>query len=57
MDSCRIIHSHSSLATLRQLKQLLSDASARSESNEDDRVFASYQSQVSDLLVCIELLS
>ena len=46
------------VATLRQLKQFLSDVSARSESSEDDqRVFASYQSQVSDLLVCIELLS
>ena len=44
------------VATLRQLKQLLSDVSTHCESSEDDqRVYGSYQSQVSDLLVCIEL--
>ena len=43
------------IATLRQLKQLLSDVTTESE--DEQLVFASYRSQISELLICSELLS
>jgi len=43
------------IATLRQLKQLLSDVT--NESEDEQVVFASYLSQIIELLICCELLS